>query len=367
MHTPIGQVSVLRDKLRGSAFYGGLATCGSTLSCPICATKVQERRRVEIAQAFDWAYNVAHLQPVMVTLTFPHKIWHDLYELILQQRQALKLLRYGKPWKKLTAEIDYQGLIRALEISRGGHGWHPHTHEVWFVGRHVKAEDLQVQVLKQWMSACIRAGLLDPADVKTVAAFMEHAVHVKGWCQDSDYLAKSADDKNWGIDREMAKGATKLGKLKGLHPFQLLALAAEGDTKAGQLYVSFAMTMKRTRSRPLFWSPGLKGRVGINDSTDEQLASEQREEADVLGLLTHAHWQLVRASKSRAQLLDAAETGGWPAVMALLDRLALAVVKRVKPPLKQPEACPGPQSVSSGGNPTGYERSRSGAFTESPF
>ena len=340
MHTPHGQVSVLRDLARGNAFFGGLVTCGSTWSCPICATKVQERRRQEIAHAFDWAYNTAGLQPVMVTLTFPHKAWHDLESLVLQQRQALKLLRYGMPWRKLVKAIDYQGLIRALEITRGAHGWHPHTHEVWFVGKHVKARDLKKEVLKQWLSACTRAGLVNAANAKEVAAFLKRAVHVKGWCKDSDYLAKAADDKNWGVDREMAKGATKVGKLKGLHPFQLLAKAAEGDLHAGKLFVEFVWTMRKTLSRPLFWSPGLKARVGLKDRTDEQLASEQREEADVLGLLARGDWERVRLFRKRAQLLDAAETGGWPAVLALLAQLLKAADSAWQPSsLQKPELC----------------------------
>lgn len=331
MHTPHGQVSVLRDKARGNAFFGGLVTCGSTWSCPICATKVQERRRQEIAHAFDWAYNTAGLQPVMVTLTFPHKAWHNLEDLVLQQRQALKLLRYGMPWRKLVNAIDYQGLIRALEITRGAHGWHPHTHEIWFVGKHVKARDLKKEVLKQWLSACTRAGLVDASSAKTVRAFMKRAVHVKGWCKDSDYLAKAADDKNWGIDREIAQGATKVGKLKGLHPFQLLAQAAEGDRRAGHLFVEFVTTMRKTLSRPLFWSPCLKARVGLAERTDEQLATEQREKADVLGLLARGDWERVRLFRKRAQLLDAAETGGWSAVLALLAQLLKAANSALLP------------------------------------
>ena len=67
-------------------------------ACPVCAAKVQERRRAEIATGFDWAYTQG-LQPLMITLTFPHRSWHKLSDLVLQQRAALKLLRAGAPWK----------------------------------------------------------------------------------------------------------------------------------------------------------------------------------------------------------------------------------------------------------------------------
>lgn len=324
MHTPRGEVSVLRDKGRGNAFYAGLVACGSVWSCPVCATKIQERRRAEIAQAFAWAYSPeVKLQPVMITLTFPHKSWQDLGALVLQQREALTFLRYGKPWKKLVERVGYEGLIRSLEITHGANGWHPHTHEVWFVSQNVDADELKRDVLKQWASACKRAGLLDASNEAEMIGFSEHSVHAKGWCKDSDYLAKQDDSKNWGIDKEMAKGATKLGKLKGLHPFGLLARAADGDQRSSALFLEFATTMRRTRSRQLFWSHGLKGRVGIGEKTDEEVAGEQSEQADLLGLIDRRDWQLVRLYRRRAQLLDAAEGGGWPAVLFLLTRLRM--------------------------------------------
>lgn len=73
--------------------------------------------------------------------------------------------------------------------------------------------------------------------------------------------------------------------------------------------------------RQLLWSPGLKALVGVDEKTDEQIATEQSEEADVLGLVSTGDWQRVRRYQRRAQLLDAAEGGGWPAVLAELARL----------------------------------------------
>ena len=357
MFTPHGEVAILRDKVRGNAFYGGLVACGGVWACPVCATKVQERRRAEIASAFAWAYSPAiKLQPVMVTLTFPHKFWNVLGDLVLQQRQALKLLRYGRPWKELVSDFGYEGLIRALEITHGCNGWHPHTHEVWLVSQNITADNLKTEVLKQWVSACTRAGLLDASNQDELKHFLKHSVHVKGWCKDSDYLAKQDDQKNWGVDREMAKGATKLGKLKGLHPFGLLAKAANGDTRFGALFLEFATAMKATRSRQLFWSPGLKGRVGIGEKTDEQVAMEQSEDADVLGSLAVGDWQLVRLFRQRAQLLDAAETGGWPAVRAILERLSRRFrsgLSCLEDPVPVPAPAPAPVPVLALPGPPG--------------
>lgn len=327
-----GGVSVLLAPELQRAFYAGLVTCGSVWACPVCAAKIQERRRLEIAQAIDWAYDVAGLQPVMVTLTFPHRSWHSLADLLEQQARALHLLRTGKPWAKFKAKYGYSGVIRSLELTRGEKdGWHPHTHELWFVKQDPEgapnsvATAMHAEILKMWESACRRAGMLVD---KKINAFRAFSVNVKGNCSASDYLAKQDDSKNWGVDREIAKGSTKEGRAKGLHPFGLLAKSADGDVRAGRLFLAYTIAMKGKRQ--IFWSPGLKEKVGVKDVKDETLAAEQREKADVLGALDADDWHTIRTTNTRAQVLDAAETGGWPAVQQLIEVLTLIEIERLE-------------------------------------
>lgn len=328
-------VEVHREKQTGAAFYVNLTACGSVWTCPVCTALIQERRRQEIEQAVDWAYEEG-LQPMLVTLTFPHRHWHKLIDLLKQQAAALKNLRAGAPWTRWKTRAGYRGLIRSLELTHGANGWHPHTHELWFVGAHVKAADARAQILARWESACVAAGLLDLSDAAQLKAFREHAVDVKGWCSASDYLAKQDDSRHWGIDREVAKASSKSGKKSGIHPFGLLALARDGDVRAAALYVEYADTMRQTRTRQHYWSPGLKDEVGVNEKSDEDLAEESRAKADYLGFLDDEDWQTVREANARAQVLDAAELGGWPAVQALLDRLIRAEVARLKAVLSSP-------------------------------
>jgi hypothetical protein len=314
-----GAVGVHASCEHAGAFYSGLINCGSVWACPLCASKIQERRREEIAAAIDWAYALG-LQPVMVTLTFPHYAWNSLALLVDQQSDALHRLRAGAPWTRFKDEHGYMGLIRSLELTFGPNGAHPHTHELWFVHAEVDADEMREKVLKRWRNSCIRAGLLDPALLHQVAAFDAHAVDVKGWCSTSDYLAKQDDSRHWGSDREMAKASTKSGRAKGMHPFGLLADAAEGDKTAALKFIEYAEVMKGKRQ--IFWSAGLKKRVGVSDQTDTEVVDDERDEAEMLGLLDFDEWKLVRKLKKRAQLLDAAETGGWPAVQALLRSLS---------------------------------------------
>ena len=365
-HIACGQVAVLLDKAHESAFYAGLTSCGSVWTCPICASKVQERRREEISKGINWAHG-AGFQPALVTLTFPHGRHQKLGRLLEQQAEALRLMRTGAPWQRFKSALGYQGVIRSLELTHGMNGWHPHTHELWIVGAQADAEGMEREILKRWESACVRAGLLSSEKLEV---FRTYAVDVRGWCSAGDYLAKQDDARNhnWGADRELAKGGSKIGKVTGKHPFALLAAAADGDHRAKRLFLSYAIAMRGKRQ--LLWSPGLKGRAGVDDKSDAQLAEEQREEADVLGLVTESDWQRVRRYQRRAQLLDAAEAGGWPAVQVELARLAKHAAGGYSGPLpdlagkappegsqRAPEAPaarpPGRPSESAGGPPEG--------------
>ena len=311
-------VSVHKSQQHGGAFYAGLVTCGSVWACPVCTAKVQERRREEVAKSIEWAYT-NDLQPVMVTLTFPHYSWYKLSQLLDQQAMALQRLRAGQPWKRFQEKYGYRGMVRSLELTHGGNGWHPHTHELWFVRKDADPVAMLVEILKRWESACIRAGLLDPKNQAQLEAFRAHAVDVKGNCSASDYLAKQDDSRHWGADREIAKSSTKSGRAKGVHPFGLLA-RADDDPRAARLYLVYALAMRGRRQ--LHWSKGLKDAVGLYDVSDEDLAEQSIDSADLLGLLDSDQWRIIRAAGARAQVLDAAESsGGWVAVMALLVTL----------------------------------------------
>lgn len=317
-----GFIGVHASREHASAFYTGLMSCGSVWACPVCSAKVQERRREEIAEAVTWAY-AKGLQPCMVTLTFPHYAWNQLKELLNQQANALQKMRAGAPWSRFKNSTGYQGLIRSLELTIGSNGWHPHTHELWFVSGQTDAAAMKEKILDRWRSSCARAGLLDLSNAAQVAAFDAHAVDVKGWCTASDYLAKQDDSRHWGVDSEIAKASTKQGRAAGKHPFGLLALAQDGDKKAGAQYCEYAAAMRGKRQ--LYWSSGLKGKVGVDEQTDEELAEQERDQADLLGYLSTDDWKLIRYANMRAQVLDAAESnGGWVAVLHLLRALRAA-------------------------------------------
>ena len=308
-HVTHGDVSIMRSLEHGSCFYKGLVTCGSPWACSPCASIIQERRRDEIAQAIDWA-EAQGLVVLLVTFTFPHTRFDNLESLILNQRDAFKRLRSGRAWMKLKPS----GLIRSLEVTHGENGWHPHTHELWFC--HPDNVPSRWDVTRLWKSACIRSGLLDESNCSKVGAFNERSVDIKHNATCSDYLAKQDDVRSWGLADEVAKAKSKAGKRSGVHPHHFLIRRATGD-KA--LFVEYVKAMKGARQ--LFWSPGLKDRVGLNDIDDATLAIESEDSAICLSMLSLDDWKLIRNNSAHAKALEAAENGGKTALQALLTAL----------------------------------------------
>lgn len=302
------KVDIHQSATTGRAFYGGgLVVCGKP-GCPVCSAKIQERRRVEIAQCFDWAYGQGK-KIIMVTFTFPHSYDDSLKSLMSRQAGALTRLRKGRSWDLFKARMGFEGLIRSLEVTHGTNGWHPHTHEAWVVDGDADVKKITEFVTEQWLSACKKEGLVPYGKV---GAFRKHAVDVQDNCRASDYFAKQDQTVTWGADRELAKSSTKKGRKSGKSPFQLLELAADGDNQAESLYLEYVQAIKG--KSVIRWSQGLKGRVGVDDLTDEELARREDDKADLLALLSMSDWRCVIAHDARSYILDIAESEGLAGV-----------------------------------------------------
>lgn len=285
-----------------NAFYTGLQTCGSVWTCPVCAARITEVRRQEIAQAIEGAYKQGY-QSAMVTFTFPHDNQMLLEDTLKQQAKALALFRAGNAWTCYKKKINFLGLIRALEITHGSNGWHPHTHELWLIDPKTKERAFKAYILRRWIECLKKVGLLPQKPSKQqLAAVKKHSVDVKMNCKASDYLAKADSSANWGIDRELAKAANK-GKGKGLHPFELLA---EDTLRNQKLFIEFVLAIKG-RSQ-LFWSHGLKEKLDINQLTDEQIAENEEDDEESIHkkqiFFTEKEWKLILDKEYRAQILN---------------------------------------------------------------
>ncbi len=316
----VAEVRVVRSIEHNRAHYKGLQTCGSVWVCPCCAAKVEERRRLEIVRVFGWA-NAERLDSSLHTNTFSHGQGDNLRELFAKQAHALRLFRDHWAYRKAMKDIGYVAMVRALEITHGHNGWHPHTHELKFHREKLSESDahfIRHKLVEPWMQACTTAGLYDPATADA-AAFRLRSLDIKHGFTAGDYLAKTDDKKNWTPAHELAKASSKQGRRSGVHPFQLAVRGQPGDAA---LFIEYAQATKGKRK--LMFSPGLKQKAGVAELTDEQIAAKDEDKALDIANLTKV-WGFIKSSdarhNTRARVLDAAEEGGKNSIAQLLHEL----------------------------------------------
>jgi hypothetical protein len=298
---------------RPAAHYGNLTVCGSVWACPVCAAKISERRREELSAAIA-AHGQTGGDVVLVTLTFPHSRHDDLPDLL--QRLRVAMTRYKSTWaaRDVRAFIGWIGAVRALEVTHGeANGWHPHIHEIMFIEPGHDHDWVQQQLLLHWRRACRTAGLPDPST--------EYGVDVRGAAKAAWYVAKfGVEDSRWGMEHELTKANLKRGRQGRCSPFDLLRRIVAGeDDRAAYLFREYALAFQG--SRQLVWSRGLRDRLlSERESSDEELAAQPLEAAELLGQLTLHQWQKILRAGVRGEVLEAA-LSGWDAVLRLLDVL----------------------------------------------
>lgn len=316
--TMLGQrVACLRDPANKAAHFGSLVTCGSVWACPVCASKIQQRRRGELQQLTSWVESTDR-HAIMVTFTFPHTRIQTLRELLLRQREAFGKLRAGKAWVRIKSALGYQGMVRSLEITHGSSGWHPHTHELWVLsGQPSMAERARLlgEIVDRWEKCCIASGLLDPADQVKVKAFRAHSVDIRWQVSCAEYLAKQDAARAWGVESELALSRTKKGRAAGVHPHEFLVRQAPGDAAR---FLEFVDATKELRARQLYWSPGLKGVCGVVDLSDEELADDTQQLAEFFSSLSADQWRAVRGNGVRAHVLEQVAAGDMGGFLRLL-------------------------------------------------
>jgi hypothetical protein len=307
------------------AYFAGVVRCGSVWACPVCANKIQEERRIEIAETMGAHYHRGGTC-IMVTLTFPHYRFQSLQELIDLQSKALKKFRSAGSFRRYLDKCGYVGLIRSLELTHGQNGWHPHTHEIWFIDKDVNPLVFQDKIKTRWTNILLGMGIgLSKAD-----QVYDHAAQIEWDVNTADYLAKTANQENINptrADFEVGYRTSKKGRKSGRTPFQILAdYADKPNTKDGNLYVEYMEVMKGKRA--VFFSQGLKRRFGLDELTDQELADAHQEDAKKLLVLDGWNdWQIIRDNDFVEGALSLVEDRGAKALDSwLMDRGGRATI-----------------------------------------
>jgi hypothetical protein len=289
---PQQQVQILKAVDHNKAHYAGLRRCGSVWQCPVCAAKISERRRAELVAATATAKAMGW-QALLMTFTIPHGMGDDLNDILDKMSKAWRTVTTSRAGRAVHKLLQVEGTIRALEVTDGENGFHPHFHVLVFAQPTFTVQDFQEKYLPLWQDACVKAGLPRPSD--------ERGLKVDDGSKAAHYASK------WGLEEEMTKSHTKSAKTKnGMTPWDMLKDVLENDSERSRSrFYIYAMAFKGRRQ--LYWSNGLKQRLAVAEITDQELVAMPEEPASVVVELTHKEWRAVVWSRSEALLLDLAE------------------------------------------------------------
>jgi aromatic ring-cleaving dioxygenase len=305
----VGVINIHYSQKFKRAHYGNLVQCASVWVCPVCASKITERRRVELEGALaksPWA-------AVMVTLTFQHTREDKLVDLVRDMSKAHARLKSGKGWLLFRKRWGLVGEVTSTEVTYGlENGWHFHKHCLYLVDHaNPDTEAIREDISKRFTAVMGKLGRYVHPEI---------GVHVRATTPTAaDYISK------WGAAFEVTKAAVKKG-VAGEHynPFELLALCAEGVDWAGAKFQEYAAAMKGISQ--LRWSPGLRRLLAMGEQPTDAELVEAPEEADIiLAQLTLPQWREVLKQEKRGELLEVASTGDPIILVHYLEAIGIRV------------------------------------------
>ena len=317
MRVPTGSlVEVYHNAEYARASFGGLQTCGSVHICPVCGSKIGERRSEEIQSGvtrwLDQGNGV-----LMATFTLQHSLTDNLASVAGALNDAYRRMRNGKTWQRFEKRFRLVGSITAREYTYGDHGWHPHLHALLFYHGVMERKDMQLlaHTLESFWSARVEAlGRFASA---------AHGVRIQRSkdAAAAEYVAKAG--RQWTLADEIAKANRKSGRKGSRTPVQLLE-DAPFDPQAAALFQEYAYWTYGKKA--IVWTPGLRKLLQLEEEkTDEAVAAELEKGGRLLVVLERQQWRVIMAHDARADLLFAADAGDVDQVVSFLRQLGVTL------------------------------------------
>lgn len=325
-------VDVIYSEERQRARAAGTMKCGCAWICPVCSQYIAERRRVELGQALLESRD--KYIAVMITYTAQHHANMHLKPVMDKMQRAFRYVKTGRAWQEIKDEFALVGSVRAIEVTYGASGWHPHFHELMFVDiDHIRdfyvldtpegvlsgipeyAEGLETVMASRWIGGLQR---------ENMTASEEIGLRVSTTTKDAaEYIAKYGklplETDFAGSANEVSCGMTKTARNGNLSVWELL-YQANTDLKSAVLFQEYAAATKG-RSQ-LQWSRGLKSLLNIDVIRDELACEGIETETDrLLASIDVEFWRLLADKNHLGQVMTYAHTGDKEKLQDLLLRL----------------------------------------------
>jgi len=249
---------------------------------------------------------------LFLTLTFPHDYADALLLSAKTAAKGFTAVLSGRGWQDDKAHYRIVGTVRALEVTLGGHGWHPHLHALLFVKRYlgVRARrELQANLVQRFTRRIVSAGFRTP-DIRNCPLEIVSSSDV------GQYVAKINSPA-----RELTSWHMKRARRGSRSPVQLLEDLIENRSEADlELYREWETGMHRRRQ--LTYSRGLRTLLGKPPKVDPEVRREQ-EITNVLSSetagISPTLWETITKSDGLDGVLrDAFRTGGYAVALECL-------------------------------------------------
>jgi len=305
-----GSVGVVVDG-NGAARLTGLAHCGSIWECPVCQMAIKSARSREVMSAVE---KHGRKRVAMLTLTVRHGIGHDLKHARDVVSNAWRATMMGAAFARFKDRLGLFGTIRALEVTHGANGWHPHLHILLFIDNEIPAEQLidvsdeddPDKTHRRWIPPEL-SWLIDRWRSKVAAIdpeltpSAEHGVTLSP-VSGLNYITK--------LGLELTDPGHKEGRRGNRSPLQIAHDFVEasariqpgpGQTREEQLirrdaaiWRDYCAGMKGAKF--LTWSRGLKRAFGIVERSDAEIAHHEEEPTErvQVGRIERYAWQSIR-------------------------------------------------------------------------
>lgn len=268
----------------------GILNCNNSWACPYCSPNNMSKHAAKIAIAMDAIKYHKNQIPIFMTFTVPHSrsmSYEDVYHLLkntwhyftrhgkngdshaYHQKDGYNRSARHNVWSDFCNEFNVKYYVRVAETTYGQSGWHPHYHMLIWV-------DSDKYDLTSGWEESIREAWLTIAKRKLATWFKAHnypdnAVEhfmantrekINGFyisknpktgkvaiAQSSQYIC------GWGADKEVTGNYQHKASNDGHYSMrQLLESAVAGNTEHEKLYLEYACTMVKLRTRRIQWS-----------------------------------------------------------------------------------------------------------------
>lgn len=290
-----GGIAVMQKE--GTMYLSGLSTCSSVWACPVCSNKINEVRSKEVSLVLNHYLKTGYSLG-MLTLTSQHNSWEGCKVVKYKELGSFNKMIASRKYKDLCKFYRFEGYIRALEVTIGNNGWHPHLHLAIILNNDKTAlEAFCNAVVNLWVS--FNKGT-------TIEA--QNFTPIRDTQGISKYITK------WSAADELVKSNHKTSKQKsGYTPFGLLRLVKEQGFNselgawAAMKFKEYAQTFKGAKQLTYSKKIQEKYKEVIYAKTDADICTEKQEGATPVLFLKNDLFKHIAKNKLQAYVLNILE------------------------------------------------------------